>query len=81
MTWNEKGDEAVVRTFLSLLERRRFFQTPDKELLPALFEKSKTDGEDITEALGKNVRRAVEYLVESIGRADRLALASGNPDI
>lgn len=75
VTWNESGDRDVVRAWISLLERRRFFAVRDAELLPNLFERSQGDGEEITEALGKQARLAVEYLVESIGRADRLARA------
>lgn len=81
VTWNESGDRDVVRAWISLLERRRFFAVRDAELLPNLFERSEGDGEDITEALGKQARLAVEYLVESIGRADRLARARGESGI
>ena len=56
--------------FVSLLERRRFFGVPDAERLPALWKRSEDSQEDLTEALGVQVRQAVELLVTAIGRAD-----------
>jgi hypothetical protein len=56
-----------------LLERRRFFAVPDAERLPALWKRSEDSQEDLTEALGVQVRQAVELLVTAIGRADTTA--------
>lgn len=66
--WNEAAERPTVRAFLSLLERRRFFAVPDDERLPTLFERSRNNQEELTEALGSQVRQATELLVESIGR-------------
>ncbi|MBO0707298.1 MAG: hypothetical protein J2P44_02950, partial [Candidatus Dormibacteraeota bacterium] len=57
-TWPEVSDRNVVRAFRSLLDRRRFFAVPEQERLPALFERSVEGQEDLTEALGVQVRRA-----------------------
>lgn len=69
ISWHESADLPVVRALVSLLRRRRFFAVPAAERLPALLRDSAGSGEDITEALGVNVRRAVELLVAAIGRA------------
>ena len=66
--WREERD--LARAFRSLLGRVRFFGVPDGETLPALLEKSQEYGEEITEALGVQVRRAVELLIGAIGRAE-----------
>ena len=49
---------------------------PDAERLPALWKRSEDSQEDLTEALGVQVRQAVELLVTAIGRAD-IARPSG----
>ncbi|GAA1190188.1 BREX-1 system adenine-specific DNA-methyltransferase PglX [Prauserella alba] len=69
-SWPEKSEEYVVRAFVSLLNRQRFFGVPDDEKLVTLLDASKDSQEDITEALGVQVRQAVELLVAAIGRAD-----------
>lgn len=68
--WPEAAERDVVRAFISLLGRHRFFAVPDDQKLTALLEASKSSQEDITEALGVQVRQAVELLVAAIGRAD-----------
>ena len=60
----------TLRAFVSLLGVRRFFG-PDAEKLPALFERSLKHQDDVTEALGEQVRRAVEVLVQALDRADQ----------
>ena len=67
--WREEPD--LLRAFVSLLCRARFFGVPDDETLPALFAQSQDNAEEITEALGNQVRRAVELLVAAIGRAEQ----------
>ncbi len=69
-TWGESADRVVVRAFRSLLGRPRFTSVPDHETLDALLRESLDAQEEITEELGRNVRRAVEQLVESMGRWD-----------
>nr|WP_305080868.1 hypothetical protein [Pseudonocardia terrae] len=49
---------------------------PEAERLPALLKRSEDSQEDLTDALGVQVRQAVELLVTAIGRAD--VLAGGN---
>ncbi|WP_206072191.1 Eco57I restriction-modification methylase domain-containing protein [Antrihabitans stalactiti] len=70
VAWGDAGERDVVRAFVSLLCRRRAFGVPDNERLGALLERSKDSQEEITEALGVQVRQAVELLVAAIGRAD-----------
>ncbi|MER7165304.1 DNA methyltransferase [Micromonospora sp. NPDC000207] len=70
VSWPEAAERDVVRAFVSLLARRRFFGVPDDERLVPLLRDSLNSQEEITEALGVNVRRAVELLVAAIGRID-----------
>jgi hypothetical protein len=70
ITWPEAAERDVVRAFLSLLERRRFFAVADDVQLPALLRASLNSQEEITDRLGVQVRQAVELLVAAIGRAD-----------
>ncbi|NES28150.1 hypothetical protein GCE86_08625 [Micromonospora terminaliae] len=70
VTWPEAADREVVRAFVSLLSRRRFFGVRDSERLVPLLRDSLGSQEEITEALGVQVRRAVELLVAAIGRID-----------
>lgn len=60
----------TLRAFVSLLSVRRFFG-PDTEKLQALFERSLKHQDDVTDALGEQVRRAVEVLVQALDRADQ----------
>jgi hypothetical protein len=66
--WREERD--LARAFVSLLGRARFFGVPETETLPALLELSQDNQEEITEALGVQVRRAVELLIRAIGQAE-----------
>ncbi|TVT30039.1 hypothetical protein FNH05_29660, partial [Amycolatopsis rhizosphaerae] len=70
VSWPEAAEREVLRAFVSLLCRSRFFGVPEEERLVALLAKSKDNQEDVTEALGVQVRQAVELLVGAIGRAD-----------
>ena len=67
--WREEQD--LLRAFVSLLCRARFFGVPDDETLPALFGQSQENAEEITEALGNQVRCAAELLIAAIGRAEQ----------
>lgn len=75
--WNEAAERNVVRAFGSLLSRRRFFEYDEPETLVGLLKASLAAGEDVTEALGVQVRQAVELLVDAIGRADVRAVENG----
>lgn len=75
--WPETADRDVVRAFVSLLSRQRFFGVPESGKLVALLAASEDSQEEITEALGVQVRQAVELLVAAIGRADTAQQARG----
>ncbi|HEU5130408.1 MAG TPA: DNA methyltransferase [Glycomyces sp.] len=71
MTIADASDLVVLRALFSLLNRRRFTDYPPEQQLPALFAQSAEKEEELTETLGVQVRRAVELLVEAIGRAHK----------
>ncbi|MFC8257501.1 Eco57I restriction-modification methylase domain-containing protein [Streptomyces sp. NPDC057291] len=79
--WNEAAERNVVRAFVSLLRRRRFFEYEEAETLAGLLKASLAAGEEVTEALGIQVRQAVELLVDAIGRADVRAMDAGAPGL
>ncbi|WP_328750494.1 hypothetical protein OHT57_33710 [Streptomyces sp. NBC_00285] len=79
--WNEAAERNVVRAFVSLLRRRRFFEYEESETLVGLLKKSLDAGDEVTEALGIQVRQAVEQLVDAIGRADARAMQHGAPGL
>ncbi|WP_326602819.1 Eco57I restriction-modification methylase domain-containing protein [Streptomyces sp. NBC_01800] len=79
--WNEAAERNVVRAFVSLLRRRRFFEYEETETLAGLLKASLAAGEEVTEALGIQVRQAVELLVDAIGRADVRAMDAGAPGL
>ncbi|UVF22801.1 hypothetical protein HPT29_027675 (plasmid) [Microvirga terrae] len=66
--WGQEPE--TLRAFASLLGVRRFFG-PEEGKLPALYERSLKHQDDVTEALGEQVRRAVEVLVQALDRADQ----------
>jgi len=66
--WGQESE--TLRAFVSLLGVRRFFG-PDEGKLPALYERSLKHQDEVTEALGEQVRRAVEVLVQALDRADQ----------
>ncbi|OLT45209.1 type II restriction endonuclease subunit M [Saccharomonospora sp. CUA-673] len=77
-TW---GEEHLVRdAFLTLIDQRRFRAKDTDERLSKLLERSELEAEEITEALGTQVRKAVELLVGSFSRHRLEALAAGDPD-
>ncbi|RFU39434.1 hypothetical protein DZF91_22455 [Actinomadura logoneensis] len=79
--WQAAAERDVVRAFVSMLRRERFFGVPEEETLPALLAASEDHQEDITEALGVQVRQAVELLVAAIGRAHLADKARGGDGI
>ncbi|MGW0981103.1 Eco57I restriction-modification methylase domain-containing protein [Streptomyces xiamenensis] len=79
--WNEAAERNSVRAWISLLRRSRFFAAlPDQRLVP-LLKRSLENQDDVTEALGVQVRQAVELLVDAIGRADLRAVERGEPSL
>ncbi len=81
ISWNERADRNLVRAWVSLLRRSRFFQYTESETLPGLLRESLEAGEEVTTALGIQVRQAVELLVDAIGRADARAMEKGAPGL
>jgi hypothetical protein len=64
------GQEPLtLQAFLTLLGIRRFF-VDTSEQLPALFDESLQYQEEVTDALGEQVRRAVEVLIQSLDKED-----------
>ncbi len=64
------GQEPVtLQAFVHLLGIRRFF-VDDSERLPALFDRSLKHQDEVTEALGEQVCRAVEVLIQALDKAD-----------
>lgn len=65
------GQEPItLQAFVHLLGIRRFF-FDESEQLPALFDRSLKYQDEVTEALGEQVRRAVEVLIQSLDKADQ----------
>jgi hypothetical protein len=64
------GQEPVtLQAFINLLGIRRFF-VDRSEQLPALLDNSLKFQDEVTDALGEQVRRAVEVLIQALDRAD-----------
>lgn len=65
------GQEPVtLQAFVHLLSIRRFF-VDESERLPALFDRSLKFQDEVTDALGEQVRRAVEVLIQALDKADQ----------
>jgi hypothetical protein len=70
ISWPDSAERTMLRAFVSLLQRRRFFAVPVDHQLPALFRRSADNQEELTDRLGVQVRMAVELLVAALGRVD-----------
>jgi methylase of polypeptide subunit release factors len=57
--------------FRTLLGARRFFAVAEDDTIEALFEESANAEQEVTDQLGRQVRQAVELLIDAFGRADR----------
>lgn len=78
LTWAE---EPLLRdAFLTLINQRRFRASDPEQRLSRLFERSELEAEEITEALGTQVRRSVELLVQAFSEARLEAAKAGDPD-
>jgi hypothetical protein len=65
------GQEPVtLQAFVHLLGIRRLF-VGESERLPALFDRSLKFQDEVTDALGEQVRRAVEVLIQALDKADQ----------
>ena len=67
LTWVE--EPRVRDAFLTLLSRQYLIGGDPAERLPRLFDESVAAAEEITEALGAQVRRAVELLIQSFSES------------
>jgi len=63
-------EPVTLRAFHSLLCLRRFFGVAAGETLQALFAESARDQQEVTDQLGRQVRRAVEMLVQAFDQID-----------
>lgn len=78
LTWAE---EPLLRdAFFTLINQRRFRASDPEQRLSRLFERSELEAEEITEALGTQVRRSVELLVQAFSEARLEAAKAGDPD-
>lgn len=66
--WRE--EPLTLRAFVTLLGMRRFFAVAENETLDALLDRSREDQQGVTTQLGKQVRRAIEILIQQIDRVD-----------
>lgn len=66
--WSQES--ITLQAFVHLLGIRRFF-VDASEQLPALFDRSLKYQDEVTDALGEQVRRAVEVLIQALDKADQ----------
>ncbi|WP_036372942.1 DNA methyltransferase [Mycolicibacterium austroafricanum] len=78
LTWVE--EPRTRDAFLTLISRQHLIGGKQDERLPVLFEQSVAAAEEITEALGAQVRRAVELLIQSFSESARDTQQRGEPD-
>ena len=78
LTWIE--EPRTRDAFLAVIGRQYIIGGDPAERLPVLFEESVAAAEEITEALGAQVRRAVELLIQSFSESAAEARRRGQPD-
>lgn len=66
--WSQ--EPVSLQAFVHLLGIQRFF-VDESEQLPALIDRSLNFQDEVTDALGEQVRRAVEMLIQSLDKADQ----------
>ncbi len=66
--WSQ--EPITLQAFVHLFGIRRFF-VDETEQLPALFDRSLKFQDEVTDALGEQVRRAVEVLIQTLDKADQ----------
>jgi hypothetical protein len=66
--WSQ--EPTTLQAFVHLLGIGRFFDDQPKQL-PALFDRSLKYQDEVTDALGEQVRRAVEVLIQALDKADQ----------
>jgi Eco57I restriction-modification methylase/MmeI, target recognition domain len=67
--WQE--ERSALNAFRSLLGAGRFFSVAEADTLAALLAESANAQQEVTDQLGRQVRAAVEMLVDAFSRADR----------
>lgn len=77
-TWIEEPQAR--NAFIELLQRKRLIGGKPQDRLTELFGDSVTAAEKITEALGTQVRRAVELIVQALSEGGLDAARRGEPD-
>ena len=73
ITWHANiwlEEETSLRSFQTLLGIRRFFSVAPEHTLPALLVASQNTEQSLTDQLGKQVRKAIEVLIQTIDRID-----------
>ncbi|MGA5541291.1 DNA methyltransferase [Mycobacterium sp. NPDC051198] len=78
LTWVE--EPRTRDAFFALISRQHIIGGKADERLSVLFEESVAAAEEITEALGAQVRRAVELLIQSFSESARDAQQRGEPN-
>jgi len=78
LTWIE--EPRARDAFLTIVGRQHIIGGDPTERLPELFSESVAAAEEITEALGVQVRRAVELLIQSFSESAAEARRRGQPD-
>ena len=61
----------TLRAFRTLLSVSRFFGVADAQTPEALLDRSASDQQDVTDQLGRQVRDAVEILIQALDRIDK----------
>ena len=78
VTW---GEEPLLRdAFLALVDQQRLRAKNPDHRLSRLLERSELEAEEITEALGTQVRRSVELLVQAFSETRLIAAENSEPD-
>ncbi|MFC6010889.1 Eco57I restriction-modification methylase domain-containing protein [Nocardia lasii] len=77
-TWIEEPQTR--NAFFALLARRQLVGGVPEDRLPKLFAESVKSAEEITEALGTQVRQAVELLVQALSESALTVVERGEPD-
>lgn len=73
-TWDAElwlEERSTLDAFTTLLGARRFFSVPDAETLEALLAESANAEAEVTDQLGRQVRQAVEVLIDAWSRVNR----------
>jgi hypothetical protein len=64
-------ERSTLNAFVTLLGAHRFFSVSETDTLEALLAESANAQQEVTDQLGRQVRAAVEMLVDAFSRADR----------